>query len=297
MESPSREDVDKIKSEYGIHPIVVGELLSPSLRSKVDVYSNYLYLILHFPVYERNQPGFEDDITRMSREIDFVIGKDFLITVHYEKIDQFYDFTKLFEVSELVNHKENITADGGFVFCHIIKSLYRSIEDSLETVNQNLIDVESKIFAGQERKMVERISRANRSLLDFRWALKNHEDVLNSLETDGGDFFGQSFSSNLKSLFNEYYKIWNIIESNKETVNDLRVTNDSLLTTKTNEVMKTLTVIASLTLPLSLIVNFFGMNIEQNILPGDGRDFWIVIAIMLGALIATFGYFSHKKWL
>ena len=145
--------------------------------------------------------------------------------------------------------------------------------------------------------MVERISRANRSLLDFRWALKNHEDILSSLETDGGDFFGQSFSDNLKSLFNEYYKIWNIIESNKEIVNDLRITNDSLLTTKTNEVMKALTVIASLTLPLSLIVNFFGMSIKLSILPGDERDFWIVVAIMVSALIVTFGYFSHKKWL
>ena len=251
MESPSKADIIKVRKEFDVHSMVAEEVLTPSLRPKVDVYSSHIYLILHFPRY-----------TSLSREIDFILGKEFLITVHYEPIDEFLDFTKLFEASELIGQGRDADIDAGFIFYHILRGLYRGIENDLESINQNLRDIESHIFLGDERRMVERISNVNRSLMDFRWALKNHEDILNSLENDTAGFFIDSFSSQLHALYNEYYKIWNSIESNKEIVGDLRTTNDSLLSTKTNEVMKVLTILAFITFPLSLIASIFGMNID-----------------------------------
>src|SRR3989344_939566 len=231
MESPSPDDVAKIREEFEIHQIVAQEMSVPSLRPKVDVYSNAVYLVLYFPVYDHG-----------NAEVDFIIGKDFIVTVHYERINEFADFTKLFEVGELMGNSKTAHVDAGFVFFNIMKGLYRSIEDHLESINGNLKDI-------------ERMSNVNRSLLDFRWALKKHEDLLNSLESDAGEPFDEHFPYYIRSLSNEYYKITNIIEGNKEIVNDLHITNDSLLTAKTNEVMKTLTLLALVTFPLSLVAS------------------------------------------
>lgn len=297
MESPSKADISKVRSEFDVHSLVAEEVLSPSLRPKVDVYSSHVYLVLHFPVYIYGKPGFSDDSVRESREVDFILGKDFLITVHYEPIDEFLDFTKLFEASELIGQGRDAEVDAGFIFYHILGGLYRGIESDLDSINRNLRDIESHIFLGDERRMVERISSVNRSLLDFRWALKNHEDILNSLESDASDFFNNSFPTHLHALYNEYYKIWNIIESNKEIVGDLRTTNDSLLSTKTNEVMKVLTILAFITFPLSLVAAIFGMNIDSAPLVHDPNGFWIVIGIMIVLMAAMFGYFRHKQWL
>lgn len=297
MESPSKADITKVRKEFDVHSMVAEEVLSPSIRPKVDVYSSHVYLVLHFPVYSYGKPGFDDDSTHPTREIDFILGKEFLITVHYEPINEFLDFTKLFEASELIDHGRNADIDASFIFYHILRGLYRGIENDLESINHNLHDIEAHIFQGDERRMVERISNVNRSLLDFRWALKNHEDILNSLESDAGDFFNESFSSHLRTLYNEYYKIWNVIESNKEIVNDLRITNDSLLSTKTAEVMKVLTILAFVTFPLSLVASLFGMNTVYTPLVGEKYGFWIIIALMAAATGCMFFYFKHKKWL
>ncbi len=297
MESPNKADIAKVREDFDVHSIVAEEVLTPSLRPKVDVYSSHVYLVLHFPVYSYGKLGFADDGARTSREVDFILGKNFLVTVHYEHIDEFLDFTKLFEASELMGQGRDAEIDAGFVFYHILGGLYRGIEDDLESINRNLRDIESHIFLGDERRMVERISNVNRSLLDFRWALKNHEDILNSLESDASDFFNESFLTYLHTLYNEYYKIWNIIESNKEIVSDLRTTNDSLLSTKTNEVMKVLTILAFITFPLSLVASIFGMNIDSAPIINNPYGFWIVIGIMLVLMTSMFLYFRHKRWL
>ena len=297
MESPSKADIAKVRKEFDVHSMVAEEVLAPTLRPKVDVYSSHVYLVLHFPVYTYGKPGFDDDSARSAREIDFILGKEFLITVHYEPIDEFLDFTKLFEASELIGQGQEADVDAGFIFYHILRGLYRGIENDLESINRNLRDIESHIFYGDERRMVERISNVNRSLLDFRWALKNHEDILNSLESDAADFFSENFSYQLRTLYNEYYKIWNIIESNKEIVADLRTTNDSLLSTKTNEVMKVLTILAFITFPLSLIAAIFGMNIDSAPLVNNPYGFWIVIGGMLISSVCMLAYFRRKRWL
>ncbi len=297
MESPSPDDVAEIKEEFDIHSIMAQEMSVPSLRPKVDVYSNAVYLVLYFPEYEYRRPGFSDDGSTGSREVDFIIGKDFIVTVHYERIDQFYDFTKLFEVGELMDSgKTREKVDAGFIFFNIMKGLYQSIEDDLESINSNLKDIESQIFAGKEQSMVQRISRVNRSLLDFRWALKNHENLLNSLESDAGDFFDERFSFYIRSLFNEYYEIWNVIESNKEIVGDLRTTNDSLLTTKTNEVMKIFTILAFFTYPLSLVSSLFSMNTQYTPLVHSLYGFWVILLGMVIATLLMFFYFKRRKW-
>ncbi len=296
MESPSSDDVAKIRREFDIHSMVAQEMSVPSLRPKVDVYSNAVYLVLYFPVYEHGKPGFSDDGSHGSREVDFIIGKDFIVTVHYERIDQFYDFTKLFEVGELMGSGKEESVDAGFVFFNIMKGLYRSIEDHLESINSNLKNIELMIFAGEERRMVERISNVNRSLLDFRWALKNHEDLLNSLESDAGELFDEHFPYYIRSLSNEYYKIVNVMESNKEIVNDLHSTNDSLLTAKTNEVMKFFTLLAFVTFPLSLVASIFSMNTQYTPLVHEPYGFWLIVIVMTMVMALMLVYFKRKRW-
>ena len=96
MERPSHEEVRQIMEEFEIHPIVADELLSPSLRPKVDRYENFIYLILHFPAIRHSH-------NNSSQEVDFIIGKKFIITVRYELLDPLHKFSKVFEVNSILN--------------------------------------------------------------------------------------------------------------------------------------------------------------------------------------------------
>jgi magnesium transporter len=95
----------------------------------------------------------------------------------------------------------------------------------------------------------------------------------------------------------EYLKVEEMLQDQKEILVDLRSTNDSLLSTKTNEIMKLLTATTFLMLPATLIGALFGMNTVGTPLIGHAYDFYIVVGIMFVIAFSTFLYFKHKRWI
>lgn len=290
LESPTKEEVREIMEEYGIHPLVADELLSPTLRPKVDLYDNLIYLIIHFPIVY-NSHGKSG-----GQEIDFIIGKEFIITTHYELIDPLHEFSKVFEVNSMLD-KSDIGTHAGFLFFYIMKELYHTLMLELDNIGTELEEIEDRIFSGEEASMVERISKVNRDLLNIKQAIRPHGAVLDSFEIAGKQFFGADFEYHLRSISGEYYKAFNLLEGHKETVLDLRDTNDSLLITKSNETMMKFTIMAFLTFPLALIAGIFGMNTKVMPIVGVAHDFWIIVGSMAVAVAVMFIYFKFKKWM
>jgi len=292
LENPTQAEARQLIDECSIPPIIANELLSPTLRPKVDVHDDFIYLILHFPTM-RTTPNGE---YRQTQEIDFVIGKDFIITTHYDAVDALHDFSRVFEVNSILD-KSNMGEHAGFVFFYMIRSFYKQMLDHVEGIRDQLHDIEQEIFSGNERAMVVEISRLNRILLTFKESMFAHKEVLESFESVGGSFFGGQFTHHLQSIVGEYYKVASAIEGSKEYVKELRETNDSLLYAKQNEIMKILTIMAFVTFPLSLIAGIFGMNTEYMPIVGLPYDFFIISFGMLILTLLMFIYFKSKRWL
>jgi magnesium transporter len=288
LESPSKDEIEQISEEYKLPELVTKEILSPSLRAKVDKYDDFIYMIMYFPT------GVQGKQNSYEREIDFIVGKNYIITAHYESIDPLNEFSKQFERNSLLD-KNEFGDHAGYLFYYIIKEVYQHVLNELEDMDILIKDVERGIFEGQEAKMVERISLINRALVDFRQSLRFHKETLTSFEHAGKDFFGEEFSYYLNAILGEYNKIENTLSNNKEIMRDLRETNDSLLSTKANDTIKKLTVMNFIMLPLGLITWIFGMN-SQIIFIRDGKDFFIVLGAMLLVGFVMFIYFKQKKW-
>lgn len=271
LESPTELEIQQIGEDYKVHPVVLHELASKSERSKVDVYNDFIYLVLHFPSPHGRQ------------EIDFVIGENFIITTHYELVNSLNDFAKIFETDfSLKRHHDKIHA--GYIFYYIVKEIYANLETGLDLINKRLRDAEEKVFSGHEREMVEALASLNHELLDYQWTMKSHHEILASLQTAGEEFFGTKFRYYLQAMSGEDRKIWKMIESNREAFNDLRSTNESLLSVKTNETMKVLTVVAFIFLPLNLVAQIYG----------ESKTTFVLMIILLVAAIWTA---KSKKWL
>lgn len=289
MESPTNDEVRQIMEEFDIHPIAADELLGPSLRPKVDHYDNFIYLILHFPAIRHSHQT-------KSQEVDFIIGKQFLITVRYELLDPLHKFSKVFEVNSILD-KSEIGDHAGFLFFYMIRKIYSSLGHELSIIGDTLKSVEDRIFHGEEREMVAELSIIHRDLLEFHRALRQHRSVLQSLSVASSEFFGKDFVHYSENIIGEFLKVEEMLQDEKEVLNDLRSTNDSLLTTKTNEIMKLLTATTFLMLPANLIGALFGMNTHDTPIIGRDYDFWIVAAIMFFVAFFTFIFFKHKKWI
>ena len=289
IESPTPADVQGIIGEFGIAAQTAEELLLPSGKPRAEFHDRYLYAIFHFPALRHSH-------TLREQEIDFIVGRDFIVTAHHEMIDSLHKFSKVFEVNSVLE-TQKLGDHAGFLFFYMLKKLYKAVEHELEYIRHDQNGIEERIFQGAEAEMVAAISHSSRDLLNLRQTVEPHHEVLHELENQGVRLFGDDFAPYLRALSNEYYRVHTHIVRETESLHELRETNNSLLTTKQNETMKVFTILAFFTFPLSLITAIFDMNLADNPIVNAPYGFWIVVGIMATTAILMFSYFKHKKWL
>lgn len=290
LEAPTQDELRTIAKEYRLNPLVVRDLSSPTLKPKVDLYDGFIYLILHFP---RFRGGAEDN---SDQEIDCIIGKKFLITVREDANETVHLFGKLFEANSILD-KETFGPHAGFIFFQLVRRLYETLMHELSAVKDSLRQIENQIFSGEERDMVIALSRVSRRLLDFKRSLSLHRDVFESLELAGRRQFGEEFRFELRALLSDYFRVEHAVESNMEFLAELRETNNSLLSTKQNEIMKTLTILAFIALPATTVLSLFQIETSARPIVGSRFDFWILLAIVGGIAFGLYQWFKRKKWL
>ena len=202
VENPTNEEIISLVEEYNIDPSTARELQLPTYKEKIIPHKNYLYMVMHFPALRHSHEN-------SNQEIDFIIGKNFLITTRYETIDAIEGFKKTFEVNSILD-KGIMEDHAGYVFYYIIKELYKSISDELDSINDTLKVIEKNIFNGKEKEMVTEISKTNRDLLNLNHAISSHKEVLESLGKVDEGLFDSNFSENCIKILNDYYRIENI---------------------------------------------------------------------------------------
>jgi len=290
LTSPSVREVSEATKEFPIHELIAEELTSLTMRPKVDVYQDSLYLVLHFP------PTNSSFNANGGCEVDFVIGRDFMITAHYGESPILEKITRTARKQESFR-EEIFQKHGGYLAFKILKEFYNFSLRQLDQIHIKINKAEKKLFDGKEKQMVKELSLLRRDILDFKRNIHPHESVLVSFEKRGKEFFGKELEHYLILLMGDYIKIKNLIDNNKETLDTLYATNESLLSIKTNEIMKILTIMAFITFPLMLLSGLFGMNTVDTPILGTKGDFWIIVGAMTSGTAAMFLFFKRKKWL
>ncbi|MEI8130107.1 MAG: CorA family divalent cation transporter [bacterium] len=289
LESPTKEEADAISEEYSLHPLITNELVTSSERAKVDIYENGIYVILHFPIRNRTTGRIRET------EIDFVLLENTLITTHYELVDPLHDFAKIFEANSYIS-SARFGEHAGFLFFAQMKELYKHTLFLLESVEHDIRDIEHKIFAGQETAMVSHLSRVSRTIIDLKSALRSHTEMIKSFSASAQKMYGPEFANYASMIEGECLHVTQALEESRQMVQDLRRTNDSLLSAKTNATMRRLTAINVVLLPLGLISWIFAMNSKYLYLD-DPKRLIAVLASMVFTCLILIIYFRSKKWL
>jgi len=290
LESPTKEEIVALADEHNLHPLIASELYNPTERARVDIYENASYFILHFPVRNRTTSLIEEV------EVDFVLMENVLITTHYVLVDPLHDFAKLFEAQSLLSKSAPSAPRAGLLFFMAIRELYKHTHYLLEGVAKDIRSIENHIFAGEESAMVNRISRSNRVLIDIRQAMRYHKETLKSFEHSCKHFCSTDYQYYANSIEGEYEHIDRLLLECRDTLRDLRETNDSLLTTKTNAIIRKLTVVNIVLLPLGLVTWIFAM--ESQFLSLDDPKALIAVFAGMGIIaLSSVLYFKSRKWL
>lgn len=291
LEQPTVEEIQSVAREFSISERIETELLSPTPSPLVAEDEGTALLILHFPAHETEESGTKN------QEIDFIIGSHFVVTVRYEVIVPLHHLKKLLEAQKIIGKHGTIATDVllEILFAH----LYTSVRDHTDHAATRLVSVERDMFNGQERNTVRLISDISREFLHLEAALANQEESLGhflKMLTER-DFFGASFAQRAQRIEAGRTQIARLIKTHRAIATELRETNIALLEARQNEIMKTLTVITFIFLPLELITFVFGMHALGTPFEQNPSAFWIITSSMLviGAVITLF--VAKKRWL
>lgn len=293
VEHPSKSEVEKIHKEFPtFHPLTLEDTLSPIQRPKIDVFTDHLFIVLLFPLLEKKS----GKIT--SAEVDIFVGKDFVVTLHDGRIKPLVD---IFEDS-LSNKKTRnelfLKGSAGFLLYSILNGIFDSIFPTVYKIDTDLDIIEDKIFEGESiSRQIEELSIQRRNILIFRRIISPQRVILPQIR-DRIALVG--IKGEMVVYFNDLVdhieKIWQTLEEQKEVVEGLHDSTAALVNTLTNDVVRVLTVITVVFLPLTLVASIFGMNIP---LPFVDHPFALefIIGTMLLILIIMVFTFRKLKWL
>jgi magnesium transporter len=246
-------------------------------------------MILYYPIYNKEKRETNP------RELDIILTKNVLITSHYRFI---LPLKALFDTCNLYQKpKKNYMSDStGHLLFYILSSFWKSCLTKLDRIEKRLDGIEKEIFRGKEKEMVLEISLVKADIIDFWRIIEPQREIMKSISTEGIVFFGKELDPYFADVLGTYSQAWNEIKTYKETILALKDTNQSLLSTKTNEIMKVLTVFSVIMLPLTLLASIWGMNVPVP-LSNSPWGFWSIVLLMILLVGFMLHYFRKRKWL
>lgn len=290
IQDPGKEDIKYLKEKFKFHPLVLDELIPPGHRPKVEHHHDYLFMILYYPFYSK-----EKRETR-SRELDIIITKNILITSHYRSI---LPLKALFDTCNIYpeSRRRYMAESAGHLLFYILSGFWKNCLIKIERIDKRLDEIERNIFQGREKEMVWEISLVKTDIINFWRIIEPQGEILESLIKEGTTFFGKELTPYFSDVFATYAQGRNSLKSYKEIILALEDTNQSLLSTKTNEIIKILTIFSVLLLPLTLLASIWGMNITPLPFSTSPQGFWIIVGIMISLTGFMIFYFRKKRWL
>ena len=286
---PTKADIDFLKKQHKFHPIILDELLHLSNRSRVEFNNSYLFLTYHLPIYDKT--------LRTSRraEVDFLITKNEVITVHYEDLEPVDAFMRSLNNNQHFKAKalENTAQCTYFLIQEIIQFALRQ----LRHVEDNIRSISEEIFRGKEDEMLEKISYAKRDILDYSVISAPQEILLGSLIETGRKFWGEESTIYLSDVAGDYSKVSQHVENYRATIEALEETNGQLLSAKTNRVMQRFTILAFLAIPLGLFASLISIDFIGKFVTETPARFWTIFIITGAIIVSMVIFFKKKKWL
>jgi magnesium transporter len=292
IERPTERETEYLAQNYPFHPLDLDDCLSRIQRPKIDQYKDYLFLVLHFPIFNKETRA------TISSQVSVFIGEKYLITLHKGDLKP---LVKLFRECEIEEEARegNFSQGSGYLLYRIIDRLVDYCLPILNRISANIEQTEDNIFASKRvPHAIEDISTLRRDVISFRRIIWPMRAVIASLETKIRRFTKmEDLAVYFGDTVDHVDKIWDALDEYKEIIEGLNDTYDSLATNRTNEVIRMLTVIATILLPISVVASIFGMNIPLGPFSNSAYSAIFVFLICLAIIGGMLYFFRRHRWI
>jgi magnesium transporter len=289
LSAPDEASSETLAERFDWHALDIEDVLSKRQRPKIDEYPDYLFVVLHFPVYDKA-------VQRLNTaELDLFLGPDHLVTLpNVDLLPVARLFQRCLDDEELRDHL--FSKGSGYLLYHVLDDLFDYCFPILDKIGHKLDTIEDDMFEGQAEEVVRDISNVKQEIISYRKIIKPERSTLRVLERRTKRFLPAELDVYFDDIVDSAERIWDLLDNFKEVVEGLESTNESVISHRHNEVLRVLTVFSVILLPLTLIASVFGMNVA---FPGFGTHeaFWVIMGVMVAAIAGFVAFFRLKKWL
>jgi len=290
IEGPTEQETEYLAQNYHFHPLDLDDCLSRIQRPKIDEYKDYLFLVFHFPVFSA-----ETRVTTPS-QLSVFIGKNYIVTLHKGELKPLVKLFRECQVDE-ESQQEYFGQGPGYLLYRVVDRLVDYCLPILSKIGDNIEATEDSVFSDRVRGTVREISILRRDIISFRRIIWPMRAVIGSLEPKIRRFSTMDMAVYFGDMVDHVDKIWDGLDEYKEVIEGLKDTHDSLATNHTNEVMRILTVIATVLLPITVVASIFGMNIPLGPFRDSPYSALYISLICLAIIGGMLYFFRRQHWI
>ncbi len=284
--NPTEADGRLLENVFHFHALSVEDALTSVQFPKVELYEHYLYLILHGIDFRAKQHHFA------TRDVDFFLGPNYLVTVHSG------ESRSMQRVSDLCTRRESVLAEGPVALLHrIVDAMVDNYRPEIDALEARISELEEQAFVGRET-IVKPLLQLKRDLSSLRRVVIPQRDVVGRLARREFVAISDEMTYRFRDVYDHLVRISDDAVIFQDRVNGILEAHLSSVSNRLNEVMKVLTVMSTIFLPLTVLTGMWGMNIRLPHMPGgDGAQFWWLGVMMLAIVATMLLYFRRKDWL
>jgi magnesium transporter len=288
IEKPTSKEVEFLAQRFHFHPLDLDDVLSRIQRPKIDEYEDYLFMVLHFPVFDK-----QNRITRPS-EINIFIGENYVVTIHCS--GDLKPLAKFFQECETdkESRERYLGRSSGFLLYHILDKLVNSCFPILDKLTQNIDDIEDIILTKVTPETVRQISLIRRDLISFRRVIHPQIAVIETLEKGEYPFLKEEEEIYFGDIADHIRKIWGGLEDCKDVIEGLADTSNWLTSHRIQEVMRILTVFMAIVMPVEVVASIEGSNLLPQSWLHNPVLFAISFVIQVGIVVSMILFLRRR---
>jgi len=283
----SNDDTLILSEKFHFHPLAIEDCIADVHYPKVDYYESYLYMVMH---------GVDLDASKAEgfapKELDVFLSKEYLVTYH-EK-----DSRSIEEVKRRIREKVPLFEFGlDFVLYSIIDVMVVHYLPVLESIEDQLDDTEEQIFSNPKPDLLRHILALKRIVLRLKKTVFPQREVINHLARNEYEFVQTRTQAYFRDVYDHLYRMAEMTESFRDMSTATVEAYLSTVSNRMNEIMKVLTTITTIFMPLTVITGIYGMNFKHMPELEWRFGYFVVLGIMVAVVVSLLSYFKRKRWL
>ena len=280
-------EIEALGKHYGLHPLVLEDIANITQRPKIDEYENYIFVVLKMLYYDKNQ-----DI--VSEQVSFVLGKNYVISFQEAEGDVFDNVRDRLRQGK--GRVRSMSSD--YLLYTLIDAIVDHYFSVIEILSDKIEDFETQIFSGNATDDVSKdIQNLKREILRVRRAIFPLREVISRIEKDSSNLIQEKTLTYYRDVYDHLIHVTENIDIYREMIWSLMDMYMTSISNKMNEVMKVLTIMASIFIPLTFIAGIYGMNFDNIPELHYKYSYFILWGVMIALFVGMLYYFRKKKWL